>query len=1327
MANKHLSEDEIKYVISADSSKAQQELHQLGKSTAALRREEKARRSAMIELEATGKKNTEQYQKLKQECREYTRQIANNEEKMKKLRATLDVNAMTMNQLRKYAKELSSELNNTSKAAAPQKYAELENRLQGVNMRIEELRSNAVKLRQHFFSMESFNVMAGNIMTKLGEMAGNTLRKFTNFITDAISKSIELAESADGITHAFERIGSKDYLQSLREATKGTVTDIELMKAAVKAKDFSIPLEDLGKYLSFAQLKAQQTGQSLDYMVDSIVTGLGRKSPLILDNLGLSAAEIAEQTKKTGNFMKAVAAIVDKQLAAAGETYISAADRAAQRTVRLQNAQKQLGDELLPIKEEFADAYGQIQLTVVNTTKYLIQHRDTILELGKAILLLVTTYAAYVAGQKIAWAWSMRQLVVEKLQAAAIAVKNMMLELSVLRHAVLNKTITTSIALQKAFNIVLKLSPWGLILGAITLVVGALLLYNKKLNAAAMTQQKLNNIRYQAQRKVEEERIKIEALTKKIHDNTRSLDERKAAIAELQKIVPDYTAKLSKEGKVYDENTLALTRYLDKLKEKALAEATQEAVKDLQKQRIDLILEQTKLEDQLKKMKEEQAEFYKKNNGRRQTSSGPVAPTNMYAAMGNAANLKVLAGQLDDVNKKIKNVETTINNIDEDLAKKLRGNAGTDDNKKGTIAEAIENITQKIEALKAKRLTIKVGDISALKKIDRQIAALEKRKQFLENTFEDKKTTEKAGKQNKTAFGNSRKQKIDNLQQTYNQELNLLKQQFITRQITQEQYDNKALTLQIAHAAKILAIEEKYTQLAKNIRIKDKNEKTAFVIAQQNNELQARQAFREKELEAQQKFYQILDTLREKGLNNEQRQQLEHDIQLATLKANYEAAIDYARKRGEDETAITRAYAQAKAQIETDTEQKTQQQKASILQKYNLINFQQQIDNRKKEIEKESPHAHLTQKKYQQQHTNPPHAAQQPRLQIRQQYGIVAQQEIYNAELEQLKQHLDAKKISETEYEEAVKNLKIAKAKETFDYYAELTTSAAQALQQAEEANIDAKYDAEIEAAKNAGKDTTELEKKKANEKLKIQKKYADVNFAIKASQIIADTAVAIMKALGQLGPIAGPIAAALMATTGAAQLAAANAERQKVKKMTLAGAGATDATSGVRVATGLADGGSIDVEREQDGRRFHAAYEPQRRGFIDKPTVIVGEGGYGHSREWVASNAAVENPTVAPIIDIIDRAQRAGNIRYLDMNKVFLQQTVGRANGGTVNPEALPITDRNVNNNQDQILRRLTQVLDKIYTDGIPASVALSEIEQKQQLRDKARRFAAK
>lgn len=101
------------------------------------------------------------------------------------------------------------------------------------------------------------------------------------------------------MTRAFEALDRPDLLDNLRKATKGTVNDLELMKAANMAKDFRIPLEDLGKYLEFAQLKAQQTGQSVEYMTNSIVTGLGRKSVLILDNLGLSAAEINEQMAKT--------------------------------------------------------------------------------------------------------------------------------------------------------------------------------------------------------------------------------------------------------------------------------------------------------------------------------------------------------------------------------------------------------------------------------------------------------------------------------------------------------------------------------------------------------------------------------------------------------------------------------------------------------------------------------------------------------------------------------------------------------------------------------------------------------------------------------------------------------------------------------------------------------------------------------------------------------------------------------------------------------------------------------------------------------------------
>lgn len=160
-----------------------------------------------------------------------------------------------------------------------------------------------------------------------------------------VKESVEVAIQADGVLHAFEKLDRPDLLANLRTATKGALSDLELMKATVKAKDFRIPVDDMGKYLAFAQLKAQQTGQSVEYMTDSIVTGLGRKSLLILDNLGLSAAEINEEVAKTGDFMKGVSNIIDRQLTQS-ELYVSASDKAAQADARLENAKLKLGRRL---------------------------------------------------------------------------------------------------------------------------------------------------------------------------------------------------------------------------------------------------------------------------------------------------------------------------------------------------------------------------------------------------------------------------------------------------------------------------------------------------------------------------------------------------------------------------------------------------------------------------------------------------------------------------------------------------------------------------------------------------------------------------------------------------------------------------------------------------------------------------------------------------------------------------------------------------------------------------------------------------------------------
>lgn len=1343
MANKHLSEDEIQYTIDVKTAKAQQEIHKLETQSASLRNENKQRLQQMIKLEASGKKETDQYKKLSASYRDTGKQIKELSSRIQEQTRSLDTNAMTMSQLRKQSKFLQQELDNVSKSLNPTQYEALESRLKTVNARMAELRQNAKNFKE-LASSDGYNeFFLGQVAVKGIEVAVGWGKKLLGTLSDTIEKSVELAESADGVTHAFEKIGTADYLQELRSATKNTVSDIELMKAAVKAKDFRIPLEDLGKYLSFAQLKAQQTGQSLDYMVDSIVTGLGRKSPMILDNLGLSAAEISEKTKETGDFMKGVAKIVEKNLAQAGETYISAADRATQRTVDLQNAQLALGKALVPIKEEFSDIYGQIQIGAIKAIKYLVDHRETLVLLTKAVILLTATYAAYTAGQKLSYLWSLRAVAVSKLKAAAAAVENAMLQLSVLRHAVLNKTMTTSIALQKAFNIVLKLSPWGLVFGAITLVVGALLMFNKRADAATIAQKKLNDIQSEASRKVEEERIKVEMLTKRIHDNSLSLAERQDAIKALQKIVPDYTAKLSHEGKVYDENTQALTRYLNALKEKALLEGAQNAIKELGEKKAKLIIQQRQQEQQLKDMKKEQAQFQQQNAGRPQTTGGAYAPTYVGASMGYSGEVGTLSRQLQKTKDEIKVVDTSLNAIGKEFGKKMFSSSGGSNGgsgaKKGTIGAELDAIDAKIETLKRKRLTIKVGDTKGLKAIDAQIASLEARKEQLEYSKPTKKKKKKKVKKGKDPdeittknFSSARRNEVDNANTAYQKDLNNLNMMLAQKKISQEQYDITVTALKTQHASNLLLIEKNYYDKSQSLGFKDAAKKKELVSSQEKNVTQAEQGLAESRIAAEEKYQELMNKIAEQGaVKQTQTLQEERDVKLDFLNGYYQAALQLAKQNGEDTNNVENAYQTARQNIlkeyadkELAKVKELEQKKAQARQEYGLDTFEDQYAARRKKIEDDSL---LNEQERQDALTLLEQQAEEHRLQIRQQYGLASQQELYNAELDQLKMHLQNKEISEEEYEEAVKNMKIAKMKEAFDFYSNLSSGAVQALQQAEEANVDAKYDAEIEAAKKAGKDTTELEKKKADEKLKIQKKYADVNFAIKASQIIADTATSIMKAYADLGPIAGSIAAALMGVTGVAQLSAANAERQRVKRMSLNGAGGSASASGARVATGLESGGSIDVERRQDGKMFRADYDPDRRGFIDKPTVLVGEGGYGHSKEWVASNAAVENPTVAPFIDIIDRAQRAGTIRTLDMNKFLVQQAQGRASGGYVTPTVNDVRGVVKDSYKDTLIERLTDVLDRLSVDGIPASVSLNEIEQKQQLQDKARRFGSK
>lgn len=1255
MANKHLTEDQVSLIVNVESSKAQQEIKKLENKMMGLKAANKQQLKSMVEMEAAGRKTSQEYKNMAEQYRTTSKAIRETTKEISAQTQRLSVMDMTMNQLRKQQKMLQRELDDTVKSLHPEAYGVLEQRLKDVSGRISELKQNAKSLGEIASSDQVNGFFLGTMATKFAGLLGQQASKLKDFVTESARAGVEMAEQADGVTKAFNAMDNPNLLDNLRKATKGTVNDVQLMTAAVQANDFRIPLEDLGKYLEFAQLKAQQTGQSVDYMTNSIVTGLGRKSPLILDNLGISAAEISEKTKETGDFMKAVAEIVDTQLAEAGETYISAADRAAQKTVELQNAQKALGDEILPLKEQWDDAYADMQLNTISLISWCVKHQGVVKTLG--ILLAAFTVVAIATSNAIK-----TNIVVTKGAAAAQHTWNVicatgtgLLKLLQAGFYLLTGRVTLAKNAWTAMNATMKASVFGLIATGVVLLAMKLWEMKKAADAVAQAQKALNAIKAEAQRQVVEEKLKLENLIKVAKDEKLSMDERLKATEALNRIVPHYNATIDKTTKKFKASDKALKAYISSLVRLYEVQGAKKQIQGLAEQRAGLTIKLTKAKSRLADAKNARGFQYT-------TSWGATGNTQVDAFSRFKSEVESLTDGINQIDKQI--------GIIRDAFGKDIMHQTVKDTTDPEVPDS--NIGGKSGGKTGGGHT--TGTSSAPNPDD--IAS----KRFSENRQAD----------------------INAANQDYQQDVNNWNMALAQKQTTQEKYDLAMQALKTQHTANILAIETSYSEQSKNIGIKDGEKKKSLQEKQQANLRAAEQAHFDQQVAAEQAYQDALAKVMEQG-ETEQELTLEQqrDQKLEVLKGYYQAALDLAKQNGEDTVQVEKAYKDVQKQIEKEYTAKHKE----------LLDQQ---DDKKK--------------------------------QARQALGFDQQSE-YDQQLVQLQQALDNQYITQEEHEKRVQQLKKESFMKQAQYYTDLFSNAVGALQNAEMANVDAKYDAEIKAAEGNTQLQEKLEKKKANEKLKIQKKYADVNFAMQVAQIISNTATSIMKAYSEMGPIAGSVAAALMGVTGAAQLAVANAERQKVKRMTLNGSASGTSSAGSRIASGRESGGRIDVEREQDGKHFNAEYSPGKRGYIDKPTVIVGEGPKGRSKEWVASNAALENPTIAPLIHLMDAAQRAGQIRTFDMGK-YLMAMQGRALGGSIEPAPYPLRTRSVpslsgadsyvatqefphrdagiatsGRSNDELLALLRELRD----NGIHSHISLTELDAKQELRNQARKFAKK
>lgn len=788
---------------------------------------------------------------------------------------------------------------------------------------------------------------------------------------------------------------------------------------------------------------------------------------------------------------------------------------------------------------------------------------------------------------------------------------------------------------QRAWNAAMMANPILLVIGLVATVVAAIVGYNSVVDESTKKTDAWSEANREASKQYGAQKGKIEALIMVAENENLSLKRRKNAVAELNRIIPGYNAKIDETTGKYVAAKEKLDLYLDSLEKEmrykanydklqelsSAAEAARDAYDDAQIKLQNAsdkktFVWQSSDKDKAKKELNQAKEIWNqadkdlqafKERMNKAISDGVIVPPSTSTG-------ETVDTVLDKTNTAASESVSRLKEINAEL-KRLRKIDPQSDEELDRIQKRIKLLQEEKKELlgksKHKREPGTYGEDSITEATAPVDDAHQRR--LLEINKTDMTATEKTIAKNKelirycmelnaaldTLKANTKQSHTKTLD-AINAEQNKLAQQTVTAQ----QAINKAMVQQDSedHKQRTAANEAFYRHQSDLIR--------ASVIA--DSDLQEASGIYLLELERQ-----------------------NHEEQLKELRRYYDevAAADYYttdektklfQQLGKEIQQVqskvltdTGKFAEALREAMTDTTSADGIANGFTRQIQGLSMYYEGLKNAEGvsadeivalEEEKQRRIAAL---RYQ---------ALEQQWQLQELTGLSWGQE-YQRELAQLENYHRQGLIKEKDYQRKKLQLGVNNAKQYFDYYANLSGSMFSAIQDAEIAKSDAKFDVLIQQAKNNGEDTAALEEEKENKKLEIQKKYADVDFAIKVSQIIADTAVGVIKTFAQFGYTPwGIAAAALMTATGVAQMATAKAERDKIKNMQPGNTADTTTQAPAkaeRVLSGYADGGYTG-----DGDRYEVA-------------------GVVHRGEYVVPKPIMDNPRVVDAVGTIEAIRR--------------------------------------------------------------------------------------
>lgn len=537
------------------------------------------------------------------------------------------------------------------------------------------------KTRGEFQQLEiAFNTMLGN-----KEQADALMQQLVKTASTTPFGMSDIAKSA------------KQLLAYGLEADKVNET---LIRLGDIASGLSIPIGDLAYLYGTTMVQGRMYTQDLNQF-------LNRGIPL--------AKELADQFNVNEKEVRGLVEAGKVGFPEVEKAIVSLTSEGSKFGGLMAEQSKTISGQISNIEDEIEQMFNEIGKSSEGVLNKGIEIVSSIVKHWKSIgTILLTTVSAYGVAKGALIAFNAVLAIHKRLvQEAALQKRLAAMQSIALSNAEAMASARTTL-LSRAMHglkVAIASNPIGVILSVVATATTAFMIFKEKIDATREAQRKLDNIKEESAKKAGEEISKIELLIKAAKNEHLALEERKRAVNQLNKIIPNYNAQLDDTSGKYRENKLALDSYLKSLQKKYELEGAKGVLAEIGRKKAEARVKYNRA------MAEEDSRGYKDDNKVIGGTIAQVANNGVGAVTYKQARLerkKTIVAEYRKDMAEIANEEKAINDLygkdlQEDIVKKTtetttagnKGGGKKKDNTKDEIAErkkAIEAYKDEIEA-----------------------------------------------------------------------------------------------------------------------------------------------------------------------------------------------------------------------------------------------------------------------------------------------------------------------------------------------------------------------------------------------------------------------------------------------------------------------------------------------------------------------------------------------------------------------------------------------------------------------------------------------------